>query len=635
MKRSEILNLVFKGKFQEAWKQVETFEKQEKLAPKDQIKINTLKSYISIAQGKYKEGLKYAEEGIIENQQFDNSTEVLDALIAKAKVLEKLDNFDESLKEIERGEKIINSLKGDDSLEIKHLKAELTFQKGRTIWRKRDYDSGLNILEQSLRLFKELNDKYGIALCQRNLGTIHRLKKESKIALEYFQKGLQQAESTGFKQIIAECLFSIGDLFLEKKIEAIEFDEDRILDYLNKSLSIFEELENKSWISTVLIPIGEIYMEKGERSRGYETFQKIILLNEEDGSKAHLGHALNEISSSYYLSQGEFDHALKYGLRSLAVFEEIKHEYGVANVKDTVGWIYFMKGELDVALDYLHQSMAEFSKLDKFFGTVYPPAHLADVYQAKRDYNNAIEYANQALILCEEVGFQIMVCQLLFRLVSIHLDINQIEDAKEHFQKLNDFYEKKFQKNKYVSQLSRLAEGHILKHSSRLRDKMKAQELFEQITEEPVVFFPNSIDAMFNLCDLLLMELKVSGDENVFHEAKNLIQKLIEISRKQQSHSTEVNALILQTKFTIIEGDLSLALKIMDQAGNLSKEKNLTQLTNKVLEEKKQIEKQFEEWEKLIRSNATLQARLEKVRLDDYISNALKMVKLGQKFPES
>lgn len=367
----------------------------------------------------------------------------------------------------------------------------------------------------------------------------------------------------------------------------------------------------------------------------FEEAWRVVKSFEKSGRTDKVGEALNEIST-YYLCQGELDQALKYGLKSLATLEGIGHKVGVANAKDTVGFIYYMKGELDFAEDYFHQSMREFNSLGKPFGRVYPPAHLADVYQAKGDFIRAIEYANQALILCEEEEFYALASQVLYRLVSLTLDIQEIEDAKDYFQRLQILSLTKIKTHeykKYVNQLCRLAEGHILKYSPRLRDKMKAQEIFKEIAEERMVFFPNTFDAMISLCELLLIELSVSEEETILHDVKNLVNKLIELSRQQQSHSSVVNALIIQTKFAMIEGDLTKAFEFLEQAEVIAKEKKLNQLVDRVVEEKKLIQDQFNEWETLVQSNASFQIRIKQAQVDEYLLEALKLVKMNQRAP--
>ncbi|MFX0114590.1 MAG: hypothetical protein ACFFB3_08580 [Candidatus Hodarchaeota archaeon] len=47
-------------------------------------------------------------------------------------------------------------------------------------------------------------------------------------------------------------------------------------------------------------------------------------------------------------------------------------------------------------------------------------------------------------------------------------------------------------------------------------------------------------------------------------------------------------------------------------------------------EEQGQLESQFDTWQNLIKSNAFFQTRLEQARMDDYLADALKMVRTSQ-----
>ena len=623
--RLDILELTYQGKYEDASTALETFESQKDPSSKDQIVSKILQSRIKIAKGKYEEALRISEYLLNENVQHTQSIEIVDLYIVKSTALEHLNEFDESLNTIIQAENILTSLYEEIPQDLTRREAELLFLKGRVFylnptWGLEKMDQGLSLLEKSLADFEQLNDHHGIALCLRNIGMILGVKKEAESALKYVKRSLAIAEEFDYKLIIAECNYSIGHVSYGK-----EEDLNQILDHLNKALILFEELNHNQWIYHVLIFIGKMYLEKGELSRANDSIQRAARIVEESGRKIEIGKALNEISI-YYLSAGELDQAVKYGLKSLTVFENIEDKFWVANVKDTIGWIYFMIGELDLAEDYLQQSMSEFNNLDESWGRIYPPSHLADVYQAKGDYDQAIKYAQQALALCEEGEYFSEASYVLSRLISLNLDTQRIEEAKSYFQRLNSLVTSKIQ-TKYGRQLCRLTEGIILKQSPRLRDKMKAQELFESIVKEPVYFFPTSFDAAINLCELLLIELSVSGDEKVFQEAKTLVQELVALARQNKSFTSEIHALIIQTKFVMVEGDLSTALEFLEQAEAITMEKNLKQLAHRVSEEKQQVENQFKEWETLIQSNAPFQARLKQAHFDEYLIDALKIVK--------
>lgn len=115
------------------------------------------------------------------------------------------------------------------------------------------------------------------------------------------------------------------------------------------------------------------------------------------------------------------------------------------------------------------------------------------------------------------------------------------------------------------------------------------------------------------------------GELEVFEEAKSLIHKLDETAI---SFFDIIEALILQAKLYIIEGNFQDALELIDQAKNLAEEKNLSSFVEKVSSEKQRFEEDYEKWLGLIQSNSSIQKRLEYSQLEQYIKEAQKSMGL-------
>ena len=183
---------------------------------------------------------------------------------------------------------------------------------------------------------------------------------------------------------------------------------------------------------------------------------------------------------------------------------------------------------------------------------------------------------------------------------------------------------------KALSQLSRLGEALLLKSSPRLKDKVNAQDLFHQVAEEETFHFEITSDAILNLCELFIFELRVSGGEDTFQETKSLVQQLVERARHNYSYITFVEALILQAKLAMKGGDLTAASQFLDQAKTTAEDKGLSSLFEKISLEKQLLNQQYKKWQHLIRSNAPFHTRLEQAQLEEYIKDALKIVRFKE-----
>ena len=285
-----------------------------------------------------------------------------------------------------------------------------------------------------------------------------------------------------------------------------------------------------------------------------EYAQQSVALAEELGDKLHIARSLNNIGYLYW-KKGELDRALEYGLQSLVLYEELDLKQAIAAVRDTIGIIYHQKGEMEQAVAHLEQSLAHF----------------------------------------EELGANILMAYPLFHLISVAIDTASLDRAQRYLQRLQQLNEQ-VPDNKLISQLWRVAEALVLKTSTRARHRVKAEELLEQVTEEEVVDHEVTVAALLNLCDLLLTELRVSGDPEVLGEVQAHVTRLREIAQQQHSHWVLAETYVLQAKLALVELDVQGARRCLEQAQRLAKERGLQRLAMRISTEHDTLLDQLDQW---------------------------------------
>ncbi|MHA2248089.1 MAG: tetratricopeptide repeat protein [Candidatus Hodarchaeales archaeon] len=636
MEREELQQaeeLLTQMKYSQGLPIVESIEKKKTLTQDDLLTCQILKSQIMTGKGVYEEGRRLAEAALIESQRQMKTLHEVDARIALAAALEALDKFEESLKQIHHCEQTLFVLK-IDPVSLTRRKAALLFQKGRSLWKNFDPERAIVPLQQSLTLYEEVDNKHAITDCLRNIGNCYYLMGDLDRDFEYQQRSLTLSKEINNKLMMAYCLFNIGMYYRDEKSDAAKG-----LEYLQQCLAIGKEMDDKSLIAYYLNNIGDIYLVLGDLEHANASFQKLLAIMEEIGNKERLVNYLQDIGWSYLLRGAGMDQALEYLLKSLTMFEELEDKKGIALVCHGIGLGYRFKGELELALEYSHKSLSKHEEIDEPLFRVLPLENLATIYHAKGELEVAYEYSTKALSLSEESGNEFATALSLYSLVSLSLETNQIEEAKNYSQQLQTLHTHGYKGEKIrrglirpittIGQYAKLTEALILKTSPRLKDKGKAQEILEQIAEETTMNFEITSTAMLNLCDLHIFELKASGEKTVLQETKNLVQQLTARARQQHSFSSVVDTLILQAKLAMVEGDLTVATQLLDQAQILAVEKGLTRLEKKATTESQLLEAQYDNWQHLIESNAPYTTRLKQARVEDYLTEALKMARAG------
>ncbi|MFX0207709.1 MAG: tetratricopeptide repeat protein [Candidatus Hodarchaeota archaeon] len=625
--------LLTQMKYNQALPIIESIEKKESLTQDDLLMCQILKSQIMTGKGVYEEGRRLAEAALTESQRQRKTLYEVDARIALAAALEELDKIEESLKQIHHCEQTLFVLKEDPVL-LTRRKAALLFQKGRSLWRNWDPERALIPLQQSLTLYEEVDNKHAIADCLRNIGCCYHLMGDLDRNFEYHQRSLALSKEINNKLMMAYCLNNIGIYYRNEKNDAAKG-----LECLQQGFAIWKELNDKSHIAFHLNNIGDTYLVLGDLEQANASFQKLLAIMEEIGNKERLAYSLHSIGWNYLLRGVETDQALEYFLKSLTMFEDLEDKKGIAWVCHGLGWGYRFKGELGLALEYSHKSVSKHEEIDEPLLRVLPLINLATIYHAKGELEAAYEYSTKALSLSEESGNEWAAAYALYSLVSLSLESNQIEEAKSYLQQLQTLHTHGYQAEKMrrglirplttIGQYAKLAEALILKTSPRLKDKGKAQEILQKIAEETSDNFEITYTAILNLCDLHIFELKASGEKMVLQETKNLVRRLTARARQQHSFSSVVDALILQAKLAMVEGDLTVATQLLDQAQMIADEKGLTRLGEKAIKESQLLEAQYDNWQHIIQSNAPYTTRLKYAQVEDYLSEALKMAREG------
>ncbi|MFX0090628.1 MAG: tetratricopeptide repeat protein, partial [Candidatus Hodarchaeota archaeon] len=390
-------------------------------------------------------------------------------------------------------------------------------------------------------------------------------------------------------------------------------------DAIIKTLTVKERQTGAVWLALFSHIKGNIYFIKGDLNRALEYHQHSLTIREKINDLSAIAGSLNNIGV-IYRAKGELDTALKFYQRSLTVYETIGNSETIARSLNNIGLIYYYKGDLDTALGFYQQSLALKETIGNPSAIALALSNIGNVYRDKGDLDTALGFYQQSLALREEVKNDIFICVILFDLILLVLNQQDSTQALKYLTQLKNIYE--FTSNKQVYLRSRLAEALILKQSKRMKHKIQAQMLLEQIVTEEVIDSNLSVLAMVHLCDLLLFEVKSVDDPEVWIEAKALIQQLYAQAQDQQSFPMIVKALLLWAKFAIIEGKFQQALKYYNQARLTAEEKSLGLLVQKVDDEQKSFEAEFEKWQVLIQQNASLQDRLAHAQLKDYLKEA-------------
>ncbi len=572
-------SLIEEENYKNALKLVVEFLQRDGISQNNQLVAKLLESRIRVKLGELEEASKLIEKIWPKVSKQKNHLLIMDYLIVKANISWVLGKLDEGMEALEKGKEFLekkdSEYKGKMKERFKRRKSALLIHGGIINWYKGNLDKALEYHQESLKLSEELGNKLGIISSYNNLGLVYWSKSKYKKAIEYYKLSLTISEELGKKLQAARVLNNLGNVYSQQG------DLDQALEYYQQSHAIKEEQGTKKDIIISLINLGVVYQFKGELDQSLKNYQEALIISKEVGYKQHIALAVNNLGNIFSL-KGDLDKAFENYQRSFKLYKELEMKQQIAMTHLNIGGYHKKKGNRKVALEHYHQSLA----------------------------------------LYEELGNNFSSALVLYELILEALDSIDSNMTKQYLQKLQQLNERA--DSRFIDQHYRVANALSLKASDSARDRLKASVIFEQIIEEEITDHSLTVTAMVHLCDLLLSELKMTGDEKLFIEIKNLTHRLLEIAKEQSSHSLLIETYRLEALLALAELDLKKAKELLKNALNLADEKGLEKTAVNIRDEKQKLDEQIKLWEELSNRKAPLEETLQHVEIEKSIKQIQK-----------
>ncbi len=525
-----------------------------------------------LEKGDYKETLETLQAFLSQNE-FKDPVMYLDALVIMAESSWRCGKFDDGLDSIQKAESLLSSKKleqaqDDDILE---KKARILSNGGVIYWYRGELEEALGYHQQSLAIREMLEDKKGLSVSFNNIGLVYWVKGDLEQAIEYYKKSLHIYEELNDEHGIATVLNNLANL------SSTRGELDQALAYLQRSFDIRNKLPDKLDVARTLINIGVIHRWKGD-----------------------------------------FDQAIEYYNKSLAIQEHLSIGLDFALALNNLGDVYSLKGDIDIALQFFQRSLLIYDEMGAKEGIALTLSNMGECYARKGNPDNAFELYQRSMLISEDMGNTRLIAVLLSYLVSLALDNNDFNVAKEYLSKLEQIDAQS--DSAAINQRFRVSKALLLKKSQRTRDHVIAEEILEKIVEEDVSDHAITTEAMIHLCDLLLLELKTTRAEEVLDKVKDLTQQLVIIAENQASHNLLVETYMLQSKLALIDFEVNEPRRLMTEAKKLADEKGLQRLSQIVQNEIDALQQEFKRWESILEAKPSKEEMVNLTNLDDLLS---------------
>lgn len=127
------------------------------------------------------------------------------------------------------------------------------------------------------------------------------------------------------------------------------------------------------------------------------------------------------------------------------------------------------------------------------------------------------------------------------------------------------------------------------------------------------------LQILSDILEILLLEYRVTKENEVLNEVQFYFQMLIDTSYKEKIYSFYFRAMIINSKIQIAKGNFDIAEKEFKNILEFIEEEGLTGYKQKLKVEQQEMLKQFRLMKDMIQQNVNLADRIEKINLEDYI----------------
>jgi len=396
-----------------------------------------------------------------------------------------------------------------------------------------------------------------------------------------------------------------------------------------------------------------------EQGKIKEAFQIVLELEKMDNSTAQelLSYKLLKANLLYKL--GEFLDAIK---NAKAIFQESQKQGDLLSSFDALiiqAYAYVMMGNIGQSENIIKQAEVLFNKIKATFsidlreresflvrikgvihgfkGEIHSSLELykrafelvkdtgnkelicaslnniAVAYYLSKEYDKAINYAKEAV----KANYEPLLSYPLATLIEIYVSKGDIKDAELHFKHLSELKERI--NTTGFNSLYRYSNALLLKSSLRARDRIKSEDIFKKLASDKTSTHEVRIGALISLCDLFLIELRITNNPEIIDEIHPYIQDLLGIAERQHLYWILAEIYLLQAKLSLLTFDMKKAKRFLTQAQKIAERFGYKELAERITNERSKLLKKSDIWEKLKEMGAPMAERIELARLNEQI----------------
>lgn len=282
--------------------------------------------------------------------------------------------------------------------------------------------------QRSLRLFRQVGDRYLSGRALNDLGTLHQARGDLNAAIDCYQQALAlllpewagSADEAMVRNNLGLACLLIGDHGLG-------------IDALEQAGQIYRQLGLQRGEANVQVNLAQAYRRYGQMERAIEAGQNALQVVRTYGDRQVEIEVLNGLGVAYR-HLGQLDQAARFYTQSLELAHQLGDLGGQAQALGNIGTIHQLQGRLDKALACYHDALLMYAAIPDLDGQARMWGNLGQIHSLDDRPEEALPCLERSLSLYRQCGDRAGEGAALLNLATANRDHIRYDAAETLYQ---------------------------------------------------------------------------------------------------------------------------------------------------------------------------------------------------------
>ena len=186
--------------------------------------------------------------------------------------------------------------------------------------------------------------------------------------------------------------------------------------------------------SAYLHQLGMVAQRRGDYDAALDWYRKSLAIKEQLGNRAGMASSYHQLGVVAH-DRGDYDAALDWYKKSLAIQEQLGNRAGMSSSYHQLGMVAQRRGDYDAALDWYRKSLAIEEQLGNRAGMASSYHQLGTVAQHRGDYDAALDWYKKSLAILEQLGDRAGMASSYHQLGTVAHDRGDYDAALDWYKK--------------------------------------------------------------------------------------------------------------------------------------------------------------------------------------------------------